>query len=410
MNRRQAILGSAGMFAAGSGRAGAADPGRTLWRDNGGCFGVGAFPEFGKGFFGFDYSSFTVGPLRTAGARAWKMAGSLDGAAPPVEGLRVVDGRLLTDRRRFSPVPIERRRFEVQSGRTALSAEVAFVRDAPVRATVLMIYGSGPAPKEAFDPWAFWFLGEGLAVITYDKRGSGRSTGDWRLTSLEDLAADATAVLKSARSYGLKGPVFAWGASQGGWILPQLGAAKAVDGLIMHAGAATTPAGQILDQVVYSLKPYGFDQAEIDRATAYYALDVDVSRGRRNWSDIDAAYKAAVAAKADWILEPPVAADAPERTMIKVMADFDPAPYWRDNVQPVLALYGAKDWIVPAETNLPRLKQIVSPRTELTTRVIADANHLMFIAKSGERSEYAKLSRVSPDYFLEMRAWLSRHA
>jgi pimeloyl-ACP methyl ester carboxylesterase len=216
------------------------------------------------------------------------------------------------------------------------------------------------------------------------------------------------AVLKAVRSQGRTGPVFAWGVSQGGWILPQLGAARLTDGLIMHAGAVTTPAGQILDQVVYSLKPYGFDQAEIDRATAYYALDIDVSRGRRPWSDIDAAYRAATAAGAEWILSPPPAADAPDRAMIKGMADFDPAPYWRANTQPVLALYGAKDWIVPAEANLPRLKQIVSPGAELTARVIPDANHLMFIAKSGERDEYPKLSRLSPDYFPAMRVWLGR--
>jgi pimeloyl-ACP methyl ester carboxylesterase len=408
MNRRHALLGSAALFGAGKARAQAPDLARGLWRDERGCFGVGAFPEFGAGLFGFDYDSLAVGPLRPAAARRWLMAGSLDGAAPPEEVIGLEDGRLVVGQRRLSPLIVERRGFKVQTNGVSLSAEIASVRGAPIRGAVLMIYGSGPAPKEAFDPWALWFLSEGLAVVAYDKRGSGQSTGDWRLTSLEDLAADATAVLKALRSESLTGPVFAWGASQGGWILPQLGAARVLDGLIMHAGAVTTPAGQILEQVVYSLKPYGFDQAEIDRATAYYALDIDVSRGRRPWSEIAAAYKAATAADAQWILEPPPSADAPERTMIKIMADFDPTPYWRANARPVLAVYGAKDWIVPAETNLPRLRQIVSPRADLTAKVIPDANHLMFIAKSGERDEYAKLSRFSPDYFRAMRTWLSR--
>ena len=61
-----------------------------------------------------------------------------------------------------------------------------------------MVYGSGPAPKAAFDLWAMWFLAEGYTVLTYDKRGSGKTAGDWRLTGLEDLAADAAAVLKHA--------------------------------------------------------------------------------------------------------------------------------------------------------------------------------------------------------------------
>lgn len=271
-----------------------------------------------------------------------------------------------------------------------------------------MVYGSGPAPKAAFDPWALWFLSKGYGVLAYDKRGSGKTAGDWRLTGLEDLASDAATVLKQARSMGLKGPVLGWGASQAGWILPQLGAAGLVDGLILHACAATTPAEQILDQVVYSLKPFGFGSEEIERAKSYYALDIDVSRGRRPWADIDTAYKAALNAGAEWILQQPAAADAPERTMIRLMADFDPASFWRTSRAPILALYGTRDWIVPAETNLPRLRGILSPKTVLEARVIPEANHLMFIAKTGNLGEYPKLSRLAPGYFAAISEWLEQ--
>ena len=408
MNRRHALAGAAALLATRVSAASAAVPARGLWRDVQGAFGVGAFPEFGPGLFAFDYGASIVGPLTASSAEGVTLAGALDGSGPPLEALRMDGERLVVGARRLEPVAISRHAFTAMSGSLAISAELALAPALPRRGTVLMVYGSGPAPKAALDLWAMWFLAEGYAVLTYDKRGSGKTAGDWRLTGLEDLAADAAAVLKQARSQGLKGPVLAWGASQAGWILPQLSAAGLVDGLIMHACAATTPAEQILDQVDYSLRSFGFDAAEIQRAKSYYALDIDVSRGRRPWDEIDAACKASLKAGVEWILEPPAAATAPERTMIRLMADFDPAPFWHDSRVPVLALFGARDWIVPAETNLPRLRGMIPAGVDLDPRTIPDSNHLMFIAKTGNLGEYPKLSRLASGYFSAMTAWLGQ--
>jgi len=416
MNRRDVLIGSAALLASTPAQAKAQSqaqaqvgtPPRGLWRDDVGEVGIGAFPEFGVGMFAFDYAGERVGPLHSAGARTWEMSGALDGNAPALETLSLDGETLRLGARRLAPVAIDRQAFTVRTAGTTMAAEVARVAGARSRGAVLMIYGSGPAPKAAFDPWALWFLGEGFAVITTDKRGSGESTGDWRLTSLEDLAHDAAAVLGEARLQGLAGPVFAWGASQGGWIEPQLGAAGLLDGIIMHAGAATTPGAQILAQIEYELRAYGFASDEIARAKAYYALDTQVSQGLAPWSRIEAAYEAATQSRAEWILAPPAPDGSPERTMIKLMADFDPAPYWRANTAPTLALYGGKDWIVPAETNLPRLREIASTRTALSAIVIPAANHLMFEARSGTRDEYPRLSRLAPAYFQTIRAWLAK--
>lgn len=405
MNRRSVLAGAAALLAAKASAATAPNIARGLWRDANGAFGVGAFPEFGAGLFGFDYEGSIVGPLTAGGV----LCGALDGSGPPLESLQVHEGRLAVGQRRLERVAISRQSFTATSGSLAISAELAVAPALPRKGTVLMVYGSGPAPKAALDPWALWFLSKGYGVLTYDKRGSGKTAGDWRLTGLEDLATDAATVLEQARIIGIKGPVLGWGASQAGWILPQLGAAGLVDGLILHACAATTPAEQILDQIVYSLKSFGFDSEEIERAKSYYALDISVSQGRRPWTDIDTAYRAALNAGAEWILQPPAAANAPERTMIRLMADFDPAPFWRASRAPILALFGARDWIVPADTNLPRLRGILPTKAVLETSIIPEANHLMFIAKTGNLDEYPKLSRLAPGYFAAIAKWLDHH-
>lgn len=376
MNRRTFLQGVAAALTAACTTSPPIEASRGLWHTSDAALAIGPFPEFGPGIFSFDYTANRVTP-----------------ASPLPHAAR--------------PVRIDRTPFSVENESASISAELAVPERDRRAGAVLMIYGSGPAPKEAFDLWAFWFLNAGYAVITYDKRGSGASTGDWRLAGLETLAADARAVLAGAQALGLRDDVYAWGASQAGWVMPQLGAQGLLKGIIMHAGGVTSPGAQILGQVEAELRAYGFPEDEIERARAYYALDTDVSRGRQPWSAINAAFEQAQSAGAEWILAPPAAADAPERTMIRLMADFDAAPHWRANTAPVLAIFGGKDWIVPAEANAAAL-HAVSSTAEIVT--LANANHLMFVAETGLRDEYASLSQVHPDYFRTIARWLSQGA
>lgn len=409
IGRRDVLTGAAGLSASAT-LYPSVTPLRGLWRDEAGALAIGRFPEFGPGDFAFDYVGLRIGPLAVEGTRRWRMASTLDGSGAPTMEIDAEGTKLRVGDRRLAPVLIQRFPFEAVSGAGSLSAELATPAGTRPRGVIVMIYGSGPAPKEAFDPWAFWFLAADFAVLTYDKRGSGNSTGDWRTTGLEDLAADARTVIERARPFLPAGPLLAWGASQAGWIEPQLGAASAIDGMMMHAGSAMRPSEQILASVEAELRAYGFPEDEIDRAKNYYSLDTDVSRGRRAWEEIDAAFRRATAAGAEWILAPPAAPDAPERTMIRLMSDFDPAPYWRANRAPTLALFGGKDWIVPAAANLRTLESMTPSDTNLTSLILPAANHLMFVARTGVRAEYPTRSHIDPGYFSTIARWLDDQA
>lgn len=410
MRRRDFLGASAAVACTGwAGKAGAAAPVRGLWRDaDGHPAAIGRFHEFGQGDFLFDYADRRVGPLASGGPGRFAVASTLNGGGAPAAEV-ALDGRdLRINGRRLHPVPIRRIPLEAASEGTRLSAELALPEEKVPSGLVILIYGSGSAPKEALDLWAFWFLAAGYAVMAYDKRGSGRSTGDWRLAGLETLAADARAVIAGGRSrLGVTGPVIAWGASQAGWIMPQLAAFGVVDALIMHAGSAMTPGEQILAAVEAELAAYGFPAEEIARAKGYYALDTDVSRGRRRWSDIDAAYRAA--AGAEWLLAPPAPADAPERTMIRLMADFDPAPWWARSAAPLLALFGGKDLVVPAAANRALLARMMPARVDFRPVTLPLANHLMFEAETGVRAEYGSRARLDAGYFPRIAEWLASH-
>lgn len=405
MRRRDFLAGAAGLACGLCRAATISAPWRGLWRDaEGRSLAVGRFPEFGPGDFLFNYAERRVGPL-AAGGEVRTVSSTLDGnGAPAGEAVRE-ESTLLLNRRRHQAVEVRRVPFEAHSEGISLSAELALPDGSP-KALVLLVYGSGAAPKEAFDLWALWFLAVGYAVVTYDKRGSGRSGGDWRLAGLETLAADARAVLEGARArLGASAPVFAWGASQAGWILPQLAVAGVIDGMLLHAPSAMTPGEQMLMAVEAELRVWGFPDEEIARARAYYALDTDVSRGRRPWSDIESAYQAASAA--EWIVSPPAPAAAPERVFMRLIADFDPATWWGENDRPVLALFGGKDLVVPAAPNRARFDRIVRDGEDFAAITLPSANHLMFEAQRGVRSEYGSLSRLVPGYFEAMSDWLA---
>ena len=107
-----------------------------------------------------------------------------------------------------------------------LSGSIVLPEGQPIRAAVVFIHGSG---KQARDLWvAGRFAGDGIAALVYDKRGAGKSGGEYEgeqnvsEKNIALLADDAnSALLKLSSHPSLKGvPVGFAGISQAGWIAP----------------------------------------------------------------------------------------------------------------------------------------------------------------------------------------------
>lgn len=109
---------------------------------------------------------------------------------------------------------------------TTLSGSIAYPVKQPIHAAVVFVHGAG---KQARDlALAERFANEGIAALVYDKRGIGKSGGEYEGNynvsekNLSLLADDAAAALKAlAAQPALKAvPVGVTGFSQGGWIAP----------------------------------------------------------------------------------------------------------------------------------------------------------------------------------------------
>jgi hypothetical protein len=82
---------------------------------------------------------------------------------------------------------------------------------------------------------------------------------------------------------------------------------------------------------------------------------------------------------------------------------YDPTADWEQVTVPVLAVFGGKDVQVLAGSNEAALREALEAagNEDVTSIVIADANHLFQEADSGALSEYAELEPAFIDGFLD---------
>jgi dienelactone hydrolase len=120
---------------------------------------------------------------------------------------------------------------------------------------VVIVPGSVPARRDTYDLWALFFASRGFAVLSYDKRGVGSSTGTYVRAAtdenLRNLAADALAGVEwlrarpdiDAKRIGLSG------GSQAGWVI-ELAASQSTD--VRFAALQSGPAMSVGRQLAYS--------------------------------------------------------------------------------------------------------------------------------------------------------------
>lgn len=222
------------------------------------------------------------------------------------------------------------------------------------------------------------FLKHGVAVLLYDKRGVGSSTGDWHTSSYTDLADDLLAgvrLLKSRRDINPR-QIGVRGFSQGGWIA-SLAAARSRDvAFIMYISASG--AGTIEEQDTASLlakmRGDGFSEAEIEEARRFVRLTYDAPHSREAWQRLQTALPNARNQRwfsrtigglhrDNWVWQ-----------QRRLNAGYDPAITFRRVRCPVLIIFGEKD--NPSQ-GIARIEQALreAGNRDYTVRVFPGADH-----------------------------------
>src|SRR5688572_12576606 len=252
-----------------------------------------------------------------------------------------------------------------------------------------------------------------MAVLGYDKRGVGGSTGDWRTASFEDLAGDVVAAFEYLRTRSDidRDQIGLLGWSQAGWIMP-LAAVRAKDiaFLISVSGAGVSAAETTIDQAQNEMTARGMRPQGIEQIVGLMKLQYQFARAGQGWDEYAAAREKIAArlggAPPDTF---PGTPDHPSWQFIRRLYFYDPAPALRQLQVPTLALFGELDNNIVAEKNKSAWEAALKAggHRDYTLRILPKANHVQLEAKVGSNAEMASLRGFVPVYFTTIREWLA---
>ena len=269
----------------------------------------------------------------------------------------------------------------------------------PFPAVVILHGAEGATHNEpAFRVHANAFVRGGFAVLTFDKRGSGKSSGDLDTSDFENLAGDALAAVAHLRTRDDVNPeaIGFLGRSEGGWI-SCLAASRdqRIKFAIMSSGAAIRPVEQVRYWMRGLFKRKGASAADIEAAMAareaqweyYRRVARDPGWGRSNKGlrerdardvQLDAFRKIAVEFGKQSVASP--AKRTPEFfSAFTRKMDFDPQPALMTMRASLMAVIGADEDVVEPATTIATLEFLKSNGHDVTVKVLPKVGHPLII-------------------------------
>jgi pimeloyl-ACP methyl ester carboxylesterase len=278
---------------------------------------------------------------------------------------------------------------------------------------IILVHGSGPQNRESMVPFARFLIRHGMAVLGYDKRGVGGSTGDWNTASFDDLAGDVVAAFEylKTRSDTDSAQIGLMGISQAGWIMP-LAAVRAKDiaFLISISGAGIPAAETTIDHARNEMTASGMPAQTVADIVGLLKLQYQFARTGQGWDQYAAAREKLIARMGPPPETFPGTPDHPQWRFIRRLYFYDPAPTLRQLQTPLLALFGELDNNIITGKNKDAWEAalVAGGNRDYTLRILLKANHGMFEAKVGNNKETASLQRFAPAYFTTIQDWLAR--
>ena len=239
---------------------------------------------------------------------------------------------------------------------------------------VVWVHGSGKTTRTGAGSWPYYFCDLGYSVLAVDKRGMGKSEGNYHLPGggrdnfphmrrrSKDVAAAVSALAK--RPDIQPDRIGLVGGSQAGWVIP------------MTVGKADI------------------------------AFAVIVSGGATPLS-IEGRYSRLAAENKSGSSLPPV------KDLIKQLREYEPMDKGIDSElsqldYPCLWLYGLKDRSNPSQICVERINGIGQHhQRDFTVKVFPYGNHGLLVCRFGGSAEYRALDRLVPGLHQTIESWLS---
>ncbi|WP_293677368.1 alpha/beta fold hydrolase [uncultured Phenylobacterium sp.] len=277
----------------------------------------------------------------------------------------------------------------------------------PFPAAVL-ISGSGPQDRDEqllghrpFLVLADHLTRQGIAVLRYDDRGFGRSTGRFSEATSSDFAVDAGAAVAflRARKDIVAANVGLIGHSEGGAIGPMVAAKDPRIGfVVLLAGPGVRSRDLMMAQRRAVGRVMGLAGPGVERNDRAVACIDAVLAETPDWeaAKVEAARLLGEAAAEAGV--------APETLMARSTMLFtpwyrefiayDPRPNLETLRMPVLAVNGANDVQVVASQNLPAVREALRANPDVTVIELPGLNHLFQTSATGDPREYGRIEET----------------
>jgi len=286
---------------------------------------------------------------------------------------------------------------------------------------VVMITGSGPQNRDeelfGFKPFrviADHLTRAGIAVLRYDDRGVGGSTGNIQDATSADFATDVLAAVRflKQRSDIDAARIGVIGHSEGGIVGPMVAQSGELAFVVILAGSSMRGSEILFDQGERILRAGGASEEQLQTQRAMQEQLFQAIRSGEGWDEVKinmtaqiraaveqmpAEQRAAIADVDEYINTQVEAQISGSQTpWFRYLLDYDPAPALEALTVPTLAIFGELDLQVPPESNVPGMERALKAGGQEKYRIVVlpSANHLFQKATTGSPAEYATLDKA----------------
>ena len=253
---------------------------------------------------------------------------------------------------------------------------------------IALAHGSEDNDRYSFGPIPWVLASQGYAVLLYDKRGTGASTGDWRTAGVEEYADDLVAGIQAMSKRPEIDParIAVLGTSEGCWVAPlaasRLAAIKAIAAICGGAGTKG-------DAYVYKMRR----AAEADGKSA---------------AAVDSVVRDAEQLVASSVRNAKTGASP---TGFDRRLAYDPTQDWQRFKGPVLYMGGEADVLISGPDAALWFRRLFAEagNVDVTIRLWPRTHHSLLLGVTGDPVEFQTLrgiKQLAPGYWDVLLHWL----
>ncbi len=316
------------------------------------------------------------------------------------------------------PYPYEEKQVEFAGGAEGvrLAGTLTIPRNGGPFAAAILISGSGPQDRDEtllghkpFLVLADHLTRAGFAVLRYDDRGAGKSSGTFGTATSQDFARDATAAFEFLQQQPGIDPerVGFIGHSEGGLVGPMVAAERSDVGfVIMMAGPGVTGREIIENQTELISRAEKLPDDKIANELEALREILDIVGNGKSDEENQPLLQQMIDRQWDKLSEAEQKATTKEMLMgqisalkspwIKYFLEYDPRPTLARVQCPTLAVNGELDLQVDPKLNLPAIRQAFESAGKSNFEIVEleKLNHLFQTATTGSPTEYRAIDET----------------